>query len=641
MTDGRAVGGLVARKESWPMNKALWGLACVLLAVMVVGCKKASDRQGRPSTQPAGTQATGQKVYRPRGAPTGGRGAGGQAGILGPATAELYSPVVGRFGGRIVLASLGEPKTFNPIVANETSSTEITGLMWEGLTTSNPWTSEAQANLATSWTHDDSGLIWTVRLREGVVWSDGAPFTADDVLFTYETIYNLKISAPMRDLLTGPKGEQWKLEKIDDLTVRFALFEKNAVFPQLIAQPIIPKHVFKRLVDSGHFDSALSTDTPPEKLVGNGPFLLARYEIGRSVVMKRNGRYWMTDAAGQHLPYLEELVFLTVLDLNVQMLKFQNGEIDILQMRPADFPILAAQTGADFDIYRLGPRLGSFFLFFNQNPGRDTQGKPFVEPRKLRWFRDRRFRQAMSHAIDRQSIVDNVFNGLAYPQYTEYNEVLHLPFGAPDLPRFEYDPAKGKALLAEMGLADRDGDGVLEDSDGGDVEFNLTTNAENTDRVKVAEVIRKDLETLGIRVNFRPMSFNTLVSKLDATYDWEACLMGLTGSTDPHWGANVWRSSGHTHMWFPKQPRPATDWEAQIDRVFDEGIKELDEQKRREVYWRYQRIATEELPLVYVVTQEGLAAIRTQYANIFPTGLTSLPQWGVLAHLEGIYIQEH
>jgi peptide/nickel transport system substrate-binding protein len=622
-------------------RKTLLILACVVaVAVAIVGCEKKADHQ--PTTQPvrpsssqaAATQAvspTGQQIFRPRG--------GGLAGIFGPATAEGYKPVIGRFGGRIVLAAMGEPKTFNPIVANETSSTDVAGLMWEGLTITNPWTTEVEANLAISWTHDDSGLVWTIRLRPGVQWSDGKPFTADDVVFTYQTLYDPNISAPMRDLLSGPHGEKWKVEKIDDLTVRFTLFQKNAIFPELIGQAIIPRHAFKPLVDGGRFDAALGTDTPPEKFVGTGPFLLARYEIGNRVVMKRNPLYWRTNAAGQRLPYLDEMVFVTVPDFNVQMLKFQNGEVDVLQMRPADFPILASQRHADFDLYRLGPRLGCFFLFFNQNTGSDKGGKPFVDPRKLTWFRDPRFRQAMAYAVDRRSIVNDVFNGLAYPEYAEYPDQLHLPFVPPDMPRFEYDPAKAKALLAEMGLKDRNGDGVLEDADGRAVEFNLTTNAENTDRVKVAEVIRKDLENLGIRVNFRPMAFNTLVSKLDATFDWEACLMGLTTSLDPHFGANVWLSSGQTHMWFPQQKTPSTKWEAEIDKVFAEGIQELDPQKRAKIYWRYQEIAAEEQPLIYIVTQEGLVAIRTKFANVFPTGLTAMPQWGVLNHLEEIYIK--
>lgn len=568
-----------------------------------------------------------------------GKAGGAKPPILGPASPETYKPAVGKFGGRIIIASLGEPKTFNPIVANETSSTQITGMMWEGLTTANPWTGEVAANLATSWTHDETGLVWTVRLREGVEWSDGKPFTADDVLFTYETMYDPNITCSMRDLITGPNGEKWKLEKIEDLTIRFTLYDKNAIFPLLIAAQVIPRHMFKPLVDGGNFDSTMSTDTPPEQFVGTGPFLLSRYEIGNRVVMKRNPRYWQKDAAGQRLPYLDEFVYLIVPDLNVQVLKFRSGETDLVSMRPADFPILAGQTGTDYVIYRLGPRLGSFFLFFNQNTGSDPQGRAFVAPNKLKWFRNKLFRQAMSHAIDRQSIADNVFNGLAYPQYNEFNEVLKLPFGAPDLLKMEYDPQTAKALLAEIGLTDRNGDGALEDQDGNQVEFNLTTNSENTDRVKVAEVIRKDLEDLGIRVNFRPMSFNTLISKLDSTFDWEACLMGLTGSLEPHFGANVWRSSGHTHMWFPMQKTPSTSWEAEIDKIFDDGIRELDEQKRREIYWQYQRIAAEQQPLIYIATQEGLVAIRTKFANIFPTGVTSLPEWGVLNHLEGIYVK--
>ncbi len=547
----------------------------------------------------------------------------------GPGAAKLdipaegdahYKPVVGRYGGRIILPSLGEPKSFNPITSGETSTTMFTNRIFLGLTQVNPWTFEPEPQLATEWTRDLSGLVWTVRLREGVTWSDGEPFDADDVLFTFKTIYDKRWICSTRDIVTGPNGEQWKLDKLDDHTVRFTLPDRNAVFPLLLATSIVPEHTFKPLVDAGNFNEALGPDTDPDDIVGTGAFLLAEYEPGSKIVMKRNPRFYRTDIEGNRLPYLDEIVYIITKNLDVTALKFRQKEIDLTGLRGEDYPIFKPLQGEDdFTIIRTGPANGSSFIFFNQNTGSNPEtGKPFVEPHKLKWFRDTRFRQAVSHAVDRKYIVRGILNGLGYPQYGPFSLEGGAFFGNNDAPRFEYNLDKARVLLAEMGLIDRNGDGVIEDSDGNNVEFNLTTNSGNSVREKIAETIRKDLVKLGMRVNYRPMNFNILISKLDSTNDWEACVMSLTGGPEPHWGANVWRSSGRMHMWFPGQKTPSTEWEAEIDKLFAEGVRELDRDKRREIYFRWQEIVGEQQPFIYTVTPERLTAIRNRFGNVFP-----------------------
>jgi peptide/nickel transport system substrate-binding protein len=546
-----------------------------------------------------------------------------------------YKPVIGKFGGRMVQSTLGPPKSFNPITAGETSTTEYTGFIFLGLTRTNAWDSRVEPELALSWTPDESGKVWTVKLRPNVTWSDGVPFTADDVVFTYDTIYDERWTCSMRDIITGPENEKWKVEKVDDLTVRFTLFDRNAIFPELIGEGIIPKHKFEPLVTKGKFNEELGTDVDPATLVGTGPFLLSKYETGSRVYMKRNPRYYKTDAQGRRLPYLDEIVTLIVPDQDVDILKFRQGETDVTGIRGADYPMMSSpQTGVDYTIYKLGPAMGELFLVFNQNTGKDKDGKPYVEPHKLAWFRDKRFRQAVSHAINRQFIIESIMSGLGYPQYSPMIPESGFYFANPNVRQYEYDPEKAKALLREAGLEDRNGDGILEDAQGRQVSFNLTTNSENKVREKMSEAIRKDLETIGMRVNYRSMAFNTIITKLDYTFDWEACIMGLTGGPEPGWGGNVWKSSGRLHMWFPRQEKPSTPWEAEIDKLWAEGLAELNPEKRRAIYWRWQELVAEDQPFIYTALAERLTVLRDKFGNVFPA-----PIGGVLHNIEEVYLK--
>lgn len=600
-------------------RRALCALAGALAAVLWLGCGKVDE--GAPAGTPGGPSAASS----------------------GPSTSapapprDPYRPEVGRVGGEMVLVTTAGPKSFNPIIAKETSTTAVTGLIFEGLTRTNGITTEVEPNLAERWEVSEDGLTWTFHLRRDVLWSDGVPFTADDVVFTFDSlIFDESVPTSARDIFTI-EGERVRVSKVDDYTVRFDLPRRFAPFLRAMSQEILPRHKLERVAAEGRFASAWGVDTPPEEIVGTGPFRLASYLANQRVTLERNPRYWRTDRAGQHLPYLERIIFVVVSSLDVALLKFQQGELDVYSLLGSQYPILKPQEAqGNFTIYELGPAMGSNFLCFNQNRGRNPKtGKPYVDPVKLSWFTNLQFRRAVAYAIDRQSIIDIEMNGLGSPQYGPMTESEGY-FYNPDVPRYEYNPAKARAILREAGFIDRDGDGVVEDPQGNPVEFTLVTNAGNTQREHIAQMIRKDLEEIGFKVHFTFLEFNVLVDKLDVTYDWDACILGLTGGIEPHFGRNVWHSSGHLHMWYPRQKRPATPWEARIDEIFDTAVQELDRQKRKALYDEWQRIVAEQLPFIYTVVPTRLVAVRNRFGNLYPTSYG-----GVLWNLEELFVKEN
>lgn len=181
---------------------------------------------------------------------------------------------------------------------------------------------------------------------------------------------------------------------------------------------------------------------------------------------------------------------------------------------------------------------------------------------------------------------------------------------------------------------DRNNDGVIEDAEGHPIEFNLFTNSGNVERVQIASIIRHDLQSLGMKVNFLSLEFNTLVTKLNATFDWDAIVLGLTGGIEPHFGKNVWHSTGGLHLWYPQQKTPATAWEQRVDEIFDQGVQELDENKRKALYDEFQMIISRQLPLIYTVLNSNLYAVRNKFGNLHPTSFG-----GAFHNVEEIYIK--
>ncbi|WP_456420337.1 ABC transporter substrate-binding protein [Thermovibrio sp.] len=520
--------------------------------------------------------------------------------------------VEGRYGGTLYTATSSDPKTFNLVVAHETSSTEAVGELFEGLTEIDVKTLKPAPALAESWEFKDGGLRWIFHLRKGVKWFDGKEFTADDVVFTYNNIYfNPKIPNSTKDTFLID-GELPKVRKVDRYTVEFLLPQPFAPLLYSLGAPIFPKHVVEKPVKEGRFMEFWTVSTPPEKLIGTGPYRLVKYAPGQYLVYERNKNYWKKDEWGNTLPYVDRKIKFILPDANTQLLKFKAGELDFYSIRGDDYPELKkGERNGDYTIYNLGPSLTADFICFNQNP----KALP-----KWKWelFSNRKFRWAISRAVDRKGIILTVYNGLGYPVYAPVTPANKL-YWSPDYPKFPYDLKKAKELLTEIGLKDRNGDGWLETPDGHRVEINLLTNSNNPARVQIGAILKYDLKKLGIKVNFQPLDFNTLVEKLLHTHDFDAVIIGLTGSVDPNGGRNVWMSSGQLHMWNPGQKKPATKWEAEIDRLFEEAARTLDFKKRVELYKKAYYIIAYEQPLIYVAAPLVLEAARNRLKNYYPT----------------------
>jgi peptide/nickel transport system substrate-binding protein len=542
---------------------------------------------------------------------------------------EKVGTEIGKYGGTLTLSSISDPKTFNSVVAKETSSTMITGFMFEGLVETDGVTTEVKPALAESWEVAEDKVTWTFHLRKDVVWFDGEPFTADDVIFTFNDLYyNPTIPTSAR--------------------VKFITPKPFAPMLRSIGMAILPKHVLESKVvkvdpdttEEGEmpqqtFNSTWGIDTPPEEIIGTGLYMLKEFKPSQYMVLVRNPNYWKKDAAGNRLPYIEQIRIVIVPHQDVELLKFQAGEIDGLGIRGQDYPLLKPkEESGNFTLYNAGPAFGTNFISFNQNPGRDQQGEPFVDPVKFGWFTDPNLRKAVAHAIDKETMITNMMNSLGYPQDAAMSPAAKL-FYNPDVPKYEYDLDKASEILEQAGYKDRDGDGFVEDKNGNTVEFGIITNSGNTVRENIGLIIQEDLKEAGIKAHFSPMDFNALVTRLTETFDWDTVIIGLTGGVEPHNGKNVWESSGQLHMWYPRQEQPATEWEAEIDRLFNEGAQELDQELRKQIYFRWQEIVAEQLPLIYTVLPASLMAIRNKFGNVEPTAYG-----GWLHNLEEIYIKQ-
>lgn len=541
----------------------------------------------------------------------------------------------GPYGGSMVLSTTSDPKSFNGIVAKETSTSDVLAYIFEGLTTANAHTTKVEPNLAKSWEVSEDGLVWTFHLREDVLWNDGVAFSADDVVFTYnDLIYNPDVPNSSSDVMSID-GQPFKVEKVDQHTIRFILPARFAPFLRVCAQEIYPKHKLEAAVKNGQVNFTWGIDTDPKEIVGTGPFRLARYDPGERLVYERNPYYWKRSKKGEKLPFIEKIIVVIVQSADIEVLKFMEGTIDIYSMRGMDYPLIKPlEKERNFTVYDLGPDTGSQFFFLNQNSGKNPEtGQPFVAPHKLKWFRDLEFRKAIAHAVDKEQMVKIVKNGLGYPQSAPMGLGSGY-FHNPDVVEYEYNLDTARQILENAGYVDRNGDGIREDKEGNTVEFNLTTNAGASERMDIAAIIRQDLEKIGLKVNFIAMEFNTLVRKLNATFDWEAMLLGLTGGIEPHFGQNVWASSGGLHMWYPFQESPATDWEKRIDEIFTLGVQELDEEKRKVLYDEFQLIVSQQLPLIYTVLSAKIVAVKNKFENLDPTNYG-----GVLHNLEELIIK--
>ena len=567
-----------------------------------------------------------------------------------PCATQLYNGTeyrmsrspVGKYGGQIVTSTIGEgPKTFNPWVSKDATSSQIGDLMYDSLFTTDAVTGEVIPNLAKELKVSPDLKTYTVVLRKGVKWSDGKEITADDVVFTWNDIILAGFgNTSTRDSVLID-GEYPKVRKIDKYTVEFEIKKPFAPFQRIVGTQIAPAHIFKKVVEKGHryFDSYLGTTISPKDIVASGPFIVEEYVPAQRVVLKRNPNYYAMDEEHNILPYIDKYVILIVGDLNNELLKFEAGELDVISIRGKDLArFKQKEKRGNYKIYNLGPNTGTMFLAFNLNTRKNKEGKDYVSPIKQKWFNDVNFRTAIDYTIDRNAMVYNIVNGAAQPLFTA--ESLSSIFLNENLASgHEQNVEYARQLLKESGFY-TDETGSLYDKEGNPVEFDLYTNAGQTEREACGVMIKEDLKALGIKVNFKPIEFNSLVNKMMTTSDWDMVIMGLTGSPlEPHSGKNVWNSRGHLHIFNMRFNGDKNDtvleWEKELDNIIEQGALELDFAKRKAIYDKYQQIIYDERPIIYLYSPLSMTAVRNRIKNLHPT-----PLGGTMHNLDELYINE-
>jgi len=543
----------------------------------------------------------------------------------------------GVYGGRFIIAQTSAPKTFNAIMANETSSTDVTNLMFITLADYDNATQEDIASLAKSWDISEDGLTYTWHLRHGAAFSDGHPITSADVLFSFEVAYDDALHPSIQDLLIVG-GEKLQVSAPDSFTVVTKSVTPYALMvPAIGSLRIMPKHKLEAAFRAGDFASEYAVNLPPDSIVVSGPFRVKEFAPGEKVVLTGNPYWYGYDEKGQRLPYLNEIVFLTVPDQNTAALKFQAGELDGLDnVKPEDYAAYERdQEKGNYTLYELGPSLSTNFFWFNLNKVREPRagkkvGDPQVDPVKYAWFSQPDFRRAVSMAIDRDAIIRGPFYGDAVKNWSVLTESSKL-WHTQGLGRWDHNVEEAKRLLDKLQMIDRNGDGIREDAQGHPIEFTIKTNGDNVTRVAMCNFAREDLARVGIKLTLTPVDFNTLVTNLRQDFQYEAILLGLGSAvpSDPGMGQNVFRSTGLTHYWNIKQPRPETEAEAKIDDLMDQNVATTDLAVRQKTWHEIDHIIEEQCWIIWMPTAIIKIPVSNKFGNLEPTIIPHRILWNV------------
>ena len=544
--------------------------------------------------------------------PRGWYGAAAQAGVADRPAAQPARPVS---GGSLVATMRSEPRTFNPHAGQDFASTLVIGLMQARLLRVNRATQQLEPWLAESYTCTPDALSCTMKLRQGVAFSDGAPFTSADVVFSFQAAYDEKTGSPLSDaLLVGGKPISVKAPDARTVVVTFpSVYGPGLRLLDML--PILPKHKLEAALKAGTLRQQWGPATPPAEMTGLGPFVLQAYQPGQRVVFVRNPKYWRKDAAGAPLPYLDRLTLDITPDQNAELLRLQSGQADLTQseVRPDDYAALKRQAAAGkLRLADAGVAFDADAFWFNLKPGAKAHdGRPWISRVELR--------RAVSHAVNRRAFADEVFLGAAEPLWgpiTPSNKAWLAPDG--DIAHEAYDMGRARTLLAGLGLRDVNNDGMLEDSSGAPARFALVTQKGNTALEKGAAFIRDELKKVGLAVDVVPLEVGALVDRM-MKGDYDALYFRfLTSDTDPAMNMDFWLSSGGAHMWNMEQAVPATPWEKQIDTLMTQMAAERNSSRRRELFLAAQRLLSQNLPIIYFAVPRVYVATSTRVTGVVP-----------------------
>ena len=534
---------------------------------------------------------------------------------------------------QLSLVTPSDPATFN--YAMNTSPYSVFPFIYQGLVKENGITNDLEPALAESWTVSEDRLKITFTLRDKLKWSDGKPLTVDDVMFTYKDIYfNEKNPTVYKDFLRiGGQDVFPSIQKLDKRRIEFILPEPFTPFLRKSASlAILPAHDLRDAVLSSdangnpQFLSTWGTDTSPEKIIVNGAYQIESYTPSERVIFRRNPYYYRKDDLGQKMPYIKNIVWQIIPSTNNHLLRFRSGELDSLSVQPETFALLKREEKrGKFTIHNGGLTTGISFVTFNLNQASNSQGKPFVNSIKSRWFNDLAFRKAVAYAIDRKRMKTNIYRGIGELQHSPIAEQSPYYLSPKQgLKTYSYNPQKARKILTDAGFQYNSQQQLL-DKDGNLVKFNILVKSEDQSRIALAVQVEEDLKNIGIQTDLQTLSFNTVLQKILAKRDWE-CYVGNfeAGVVEPNEIAVFWTSNGSFHMFnknSKSKKRPitgwkATDWEKEIDELFQEAAKEADESKRKQIYGEFQQIVAEQLPVFFLVNPISLQAVRNRVENV-------------------------
>jgi len=543
--------------------------------------------------------------------------------------------VSGHYGGHLTIGERAEPKTLNPVTATDAVSREVIGRLMGDLIEINRSTQQTEPALAKSWKISPDGRTFTLQLRKGIRFSDGHPFDADDVVFSFNVYMDEAIDSPQRDLLIID-GKPILVTELDQYTVRFALPRPYAAAERLFdGLAMMPKHLLEKPYREGHFIQAWSLNAQAAEVAGLGPFRLKQYVPGQRIAVERNPYYWKVDRENQRLPYLDELVFLFVGTEDAQVMRFEAGETDIVsRLSSENYNLLSREKSRlGSQLADMGPSLEYNFLLFNLN---DLNGKKLDEVAgKQAWFRDLKFRQAISAAVDRDSIVRLVYGARGTALWGNVGPGNKLWIN-PNIPHPQRSVETARQLLKSAGYSWNQSDQLL-DTAGRPVEFSIITSSSNSQRMKMATLLQDDLSHLGMQVNVVPLEFRAMIDRVFQSFDYDAAIMGLGGGdADPNPEMNVWAFAGTSHLWHLGETKPASDWERELDQLMQQQMVTLDYTKRKQLYDRAQQLIADNLPFVFLGTPNILASASARVGNFHPAVIDPYTLWNA----DELYIRD-
>lgn len=505
-------------------------------------------------------------------------------------------------GSELRFTMRGEPKTLHPLKVNDEPSETVRYLTSGALMRINRITQQIEPELAVRWSFLEQGRKMRLQLREGVKFSDGTPFTPEDVVFTFKTLFDPAVDSPPADTFrVGDKDTTAEVTGKNEVTLTFpapiAGVERN--FEQV---------------------SLLSAKSPEKEKAGLGPFVLAEHKPGSYLLLKRNPNYWKKDASGKQLPYLDAVRLEILANRDTELLRFQRGELHLINNLDADsYERLAAESSSL--VRDLGPSLEGEQLWFNQ-----VKTSPLAEYKKA-WFRSTNFRRALAESINRHEMVKVVYKNHATPGVGPFSTANKF-WNNFKLRAHPFDPAAALKRLEKDGFR-KSGD-TLQDREGHAVEFSVITNAGNVSRGRLAAMLQQDWKAIGVRLNVVTLDFPSIIERITRTYDYEACLLGLVNvDLDPNGEMNVWVSSAPNHQWNPSEKSPETPWEAEIDKLMQAQTTSMDPKKRKAAFDRVQEIVWEQAPFIYLVNRNALVGISPALKGVQASVLRPQIYWNV------------